>query len=257
LRWLLQNVRQRAGFALRNPRYAAAAILRELTLPDEKFLARITGSSVSQIRAFLNEPISDPAFAGHLRAVRNEFRNLAVTSADLYAKKVLYQYAAVRALRPACVLETGIANGVSSAYLLQAIRKNGCGCLHSVGLADPAFLPAGKSPGWFVPQWLRDPWQIHLGDAREILPCLLSQLQRVNVFIHDSLHTQEHMLWEFRTAYPYLRAGDLLFADDALWNNAFNDFARMNDETDARILRGVGFLRKSSTAPLERRTVKT
>ena len=67
-------------------------------------------------------------------------------SADLFAKKVLNQYAAVRALKPNCVIETGVANGVSSSYLLLALRKNGRGCLHSVGLADPAFLPAGKEP---------------------------------------------------------------------------------------------------------------
>ena len=31
------------------------------------------------------------------------------------------------------------------------------------------------------------------------------------------------MMWEFEAAYPYLRPGGLLFADDALWNDAFHD----------------------------------
>jgi len=221
-------------------------MFRELTLHDEKFLARITGSSVSQIRAYLNEPVSTPAFAEHLRNAREEFHKVAITSADLHARKVLFQYAAVRALRPECILETGIANGVSSSYLLLALQKNGCGHLHSIGLADPAFLPAGKQPGWLVPQWLRNSWQIHLGDAREILSPLLTRLQHVNVFIHDSLHTYDHMLWEFEAAYPYLNSGDLLCTDDALWNNAFNDFARKAGTPEARILHGVGFLRKIS-----------
>jgi len=34
-------------------------------------------------------------------------------------------------------------------------------------------------------------------------------------FLHDSLHTYEHMLWEFEIAYPFLRLGELL-AHDAL-----------------------------------------
>jgi len=83
-----------------------------------------------------------------------------VESADLFAKKILVQYAAVRALNPQCVVETGVANGVSSSYLLLALHKNGgSGRLHSIGLDDPAFLPPGDKPGWLVPDWLREGWR--------------------------------------------------------------------------------------------------
>jgi predicted O-methyltransferase YrrM len=245
MRWLLQNVRQRATFALKNPRYAAGSILRELTLADEKFIAHITGVSTRQVRSFMDEPISTPAFAEGLHAAEKRFRALSIESADLFAKKVLTQYAAVRALAPACIVETGVANGVSSAYLLLALHKNGKGRLHSIGLADPAFLPPGVAPGWLVPSWLRGLWQVHIGDAREILGSLLSQLGSVDIFIHDSLHTYDHMMWEFEITYPVLRAGGLLVADDALWNSSFYDFARKVHEPDAKILRGVGFLRKN------------
>jgi predicted O-methyltransferase YrrM len=244
MRWLLQNVRQRVTFAFRNPRYAAGSILRELTLADEKFIARITGISTRQVRSFMDEPISTPAFAEALHAAEKRFRALSVESADLFAKKVLTQYAAVRALAPACIVETGVANGVSSAYLLLALHKNGKGRLHSIGLDDPNFLPPGAAPGWLVPSWLRGLWQLHIGDAREILGPVLAQLGSVDIFIHDSLHTYDHMMWEFETAYPVLRAGGLLVADDALWNSSFYDFACKVQEPDAQILRGVGFLRK-------------
>jgi len=246
MKWLLQNVRRRAGFAFKNPRYALGAMFRELTLADEKFLARVTASSPRQIRGYLDEPITTPAFAEHLRGADKQFRALSVESADLFAKKILNQYAAVRALAPDCIVETGVANGVSSSYLLLALQKNGRGRLHSIGLPDPAFLPPGKAPGWLVPQWLRAPWQVHLGDARVILPGLVTQLGNIDIFIHDSLHTYDHMTWEFETAYPHLRSGGLLFSDDALWNDSFYDFARSVGAPEARILRGVGFLRKNS-----------
>lgn len=244
MRWLFQNFAGRMDFVLKNPQYAAKAIWRQATFRDEAFLARVTNSSTAQIRGFLDEPIKDAKFALHLRNAESEFRKLAVTSADLYAKKVLLQYAAIRALKPGLIVETGIANGVSSAYLLLAIKKNGRGRLHSVGLGEPEFLPAGREAGWFAPKWLREPWQIHLGDAREILPGLLSRLGEIDVFIHDSLHTYEHMLWEFQTAHPFLRPGALLLADDALWNTAFRDFADTTGSRDAEIVRGVGILRK-------------
>lgn len=246
MKWLLQNARRRVRFALRNPRYALGAMFRELTQADERFLASITASTSRQVRGYLDEPISTPGFAEHLRGADKQFRALSIESADLFAKKILNQYAAVRALSPDCIVETGVANGVSSSYLLLALRKNGRGRLHSIGLPDPAFLPPGKDPGWLVPDWLRSPWQVHVGDAREILPGLLTRLGNIGIFIHDSLHTYEHMIWEFETAYPHLRPGGLLFSDDALWNNSFHDFARSVASPEARILRGVGFLRKNS-----------
>src|SRR5215475_11563856 len=121
MKWLMRSAKQRAAFALRNPHYALGAMLRELTLADEKFLAKITGASVDAIREYLDEPIRSPAFARHLRDAEQQFREMAIVSADLYAKKVLLPYAAVRALKPQCVVETGIANGVSSAYILLAL----------------------------------------------------------------------------------------------------------------------------------------
>jgi len=245
MKWLFQNVGKRAAFALRNPRYAAGSIIREFTRSDESFIARITDTRAQEIRGYLNEPVWTPGFAALLKAAAEEFRHLSIESADVFAKKVLLQYAAARALAPELIVETGIANGVSSAYLLLAIQKNGRGRLHSIGLRDPKFLPPGREPGWIVPSWLRGPWQVEIGDSREILAPSLSQFGSIDVFIHDTLHTYEHMLWELETAYPALRRGGLMLCDDALWNSAFYDFAAKMREPDARILRGVGFLRKS------------
>jgi predicted O-methyltransferase YrrM len=244
MKWLLQNVCRRVEFAIRNPYYAVNAIVRELTFADERFLARLSGSSPRQIRTYLDEPINTPAFAAHLRNEEGHFRALSIESADLFAKKILNQYSAVRALAPECVVETGVANGVSSSYLLLALQKNKRGHLHSIGVADTAFLPVGKDPGWLVPDWLRVGWHVHLGDARDILPHLLKHLGNIGIFIHDSLHTYDHMMWEFETVYPHLRPGGLLISDDALWNNAFFDFARKKGAHEVQIMRGVGFLRK-------------
>jgi predicted O-methyltransferase YrrM len=244
VKWLLQNSRKRALFALKNPRYTVGSLLRDLALSDEKFIGRITGTSPPRIRAFMDEPVATPQFASLLSTAAETFANLRVESADLFAKKILLQYAAVRALEPELILETGVANGVSSAYLLLALNKNSKGRLHSIGLADPEFLPAGKALGWLVPAWLTERWTLHVGDARNLLPELLPRIGPLDIFIHDSLHTYEHMLWEFQAASPSLRSGGLLIADDALCNTAFADFSRGGRADHAQILRGVGFLKK-------------
>jgi hypothetical protein len=247
MRWLLQNVRRRAAFAFKNPRYAASAIIRELTLADEKFIGHITSKPARQIRAYMNEPISTPEFAELLRTAEEKFRKLSIESADLFAKKVLMQYAAVRALAPECIVETGVANGVSSSYLLLALHKNRKGRLHSIGLNDPGFLPIGAELGWLVPAWLRGRWLLHIGDSCQLLPSVLLKLGGIDIFVHDSLHTYDYMLWEFRAAYLHLRSGGLLISDDAAWNPAFPEFTREVSARKALIMHGVGFLQKEAS----------
>jgi predicted O-methyltransferase YrrM len=249
MKWLLQNFGERLRFTLRNPRYALGSLYRELILADERFLSSITGVSARRIRAFLGEPIHTPDFAARLREAEATFRDLEIQSADLYAKKVLLQYMAIRALQPEIVVETGVANGVSSAHILLALQKNGRGALHSVGLNDPHYLPVGKPLGWIVPESLKSRWNLLIGDSRGLLPSLLAKLGTIDVFIHDSLHTYDHMLWEYRTAFPYLRPGGLLFSDDAAWNSAFPEFCQEVTAKHGRILRGVGCLQKNPLPP--------
>ena len=75
MRWFLQNVRYRTAFAIRNPRYTLSALIRELILADERFLAKITDSSPCRIRSYLDEPIRTPRFADVLRRAEQQFRD--------------------------------------------------------------------------------------------------------------------------------------------------------------------------------------
>jgi predicted O-methyltransferase YrrM len=243
-RWWSVNWKNRSLFALGHPAYALKAVFRDLLAADERFLATLTGTTASQIRQFLGEPFQEGRFFDHLRDAESQFNGRQAMGADLYAKRVLLQYATVRAFKPACVVETGVANGVSSAYLLLAMERNQKGSLHSIDVGNRSFLPPGKKTGWIVPDWLRERWTLCLGDARELLPQVLAALGFVDVFIHDSLHTYEHMKFEYEQAYPHLRTGGILISDDALWNPAFSEFARTVAAPSARVIRGVGFLLK-------------
>lgn len=247
MNWLFQNLGSRFRFALKNPRYAASSLYKELTLSDERFLSSLTGVSARDIRRFLDEPIRDQSFAACLKSAEALFNTSNALSADLYAKKVLLQYAAVRGLAPDIVVETGVASGVSSSYLLLALDKNGLGRLHSIELGDERYLPPGKPPGWIVPERLKSRWDLRIGDSRVLLPKLLAEIGKVDVFIHDSLHTYDQMMWEYRAAYPFLRPRALLISDDAGWNPAFPEFCMEVRARRFRILRGVGFLQKTAT----------
>ena len=147
------------------------------------------------------------------------------------AKKLLYL--AVRALRPELVVETGPFNGAASAFMLQALEDNGTGRLVSFDLPDAADalgvpVPAGREPGWLVPDRLRPRYEVVLGDVRSILRPRLAAEPSIDLFLHDSLHTARQMLFEYRTAWRRLRSGGLLVSDDVSWNRAFWAFTKLH-----------------------------
>lgn len=236
-------MKERLRFFRSNPGYSIRSLVRELTRADERFLGTVTDCCARKISRLLEEPFDDADFAEHIRKTKNVLGRAAISTADLYAKKVLIQYAIVRALKPELVVETGIANGVSSCYLLLAMQKNRKGHLHSVEIDRSNVLLEGRDPGWIVPESLRLRWSIHMGPSEFILPDLLKGLPPLDIFIHDSLHTYEHMKLEFELALPHLRPGALLLADDATWNTAFPEFAAKIGAARANIIRGVGVLR--------------
>jgi predicted O-methyltransferase YrrM len=144
-------------------------------------------------------------------------------------KKLLY--VSVRTLQPRTVVETGTFNGASSTFLLRALEDNGAGRLRSFDLHDARDAlghPAGREPGWLVPDELRHRFDVTLGDTRETLRPALRRLGEIDLFFHDSLHTARHMLFEFRAAWPHLRAGGVLVSDDVFWNPAFLLFTRLH-----------------------------
>jgi hypothetical protein len=132
-------------------------------------------------------------------------------------------YALCRALRPAAVLETGVAYGVSSSFLTQALALNGAGRLHSVD-REPVRATVDGYIGALVPEQLRSRWTLHRGTSRRLLPGLLPQLDGLALFIHDSQHTYRNVSWELRTVSPHLVLPAAIVVDDVAGNRAFQDW---------------------------------
>ena len=76
-----------------------------------------------------------------------------------------------------------------------------------------------------VPARLRSRWRLALGKSQEKLPPLMDELGQVDIFIHDSEHVPQTMLYEYDLAWGHLKAGGLLVSDDTDWNDAFSKFA--------------------------------
>jgi len=131
-------------------------------------------------------------------------------------------YVMCRAIKPNYVLETGVAYGVTSAFILKALEVNGRGVLHSIDL-PPLEKNADQYIGVLIPPYLKERWCLHRGVSKRLMPSLLRRLRCVDIFVHDSSHTYRNMHWEFETVWPYLRPGGVLIADDVNKNYAFNE----------------------------------
>jgi predicted O-methyltransferase YrrM len=171
-----------------------------------------------------------------------------------------YLYAVFRQLRPRIAVETGVANGFSTAFLLQALHANGDGHLHSIDLPREvgreyeegtfyegegrAGIPPGSEPGWLIPDELRGRWTLLLGRSQEELPPLLERLGTIDFFMHDSEHSFDCMWFEFGAAWPHLRDGGVLVSDDVNSTNAFPRFAGEQRRKPVRLARGMSLLTK-------------
>ena len=145
----------------------------------------------------------------------------------------------VRALKPDIFVETGVSGGESSTFILQAMEDNNKGKLHSIDFPQAivekgltTISPEGKSSGWLIPENLKHRWHLTLGKSEDVLPPLLKKLGKIDFFFHDSLHTYEHMLFEYNTCWDYLKDNGILISDDIHVMNKkghspFVDFANM------------------------------
>ncbi|MCL4413112.1 MAG: class I SAM-dependent methyltransferase [Candidatus Thermoplasmatota archaeon] len=147
----------------------------------------------------------------------------------------------VRSLRPLTIVETGVAQGVSSYVILRAIKLNGKGKLISVdlpnrvptgyaysdGTQDPVYVPQSLEPGWLVPSELRSSWTLLIGKSSKVLPTLNSNL---DLFFHDSEHSYENMMFEFEWALLHLSKNGIISSDDISWNTSFHDFMSKHKE---------------------------
>src|SRR3954466_15745970 len=172
----------------------------------------------------------------------------------------VYLYSVLRLLRPEVAVETGVANGFSTAFALLALQRNGDGRLHSVDLPREvgrdydagtfyegegrAGIPSGSEPGWLIPADLKERWTLVLGRTQDELPPLLERLGTVDSFMHDSEHSFECMWFEFNEAWPHLRDGGVLLSDDVNSTEAFPRFVREQAREPVRLARGMALIRK-------------
>jgi predicted O-methyltransferase YrrM len=143
-------------------------------------------------------------------------------------------FCAVTHLRPRVVVETGVARGLSTRAILTALRRNDFGHLWSIDL-PPLAHGWGAEKALRIDESLARRWTFVRGASRRRLPDVVARTNGIDVFVHDSLHTESNMTAEFNAVWPALVQGGVLFADDIGGNSAFRKFA---DKVEATVVIG-------------------
>lgn len=128
-----------------------------------------------------------------------------------------------RHLRPKKVVETGVAHGVTSRFILEGLKTSRGGQLWSIDL-PPLERVWREQVAAAVGDGFSDRWSYIRGSSRRRLPGLLSRLGQIDLFIHDSLHSERNVRFELDLAWQALRPGGAIVVDDIDANNGFRSF---------------------------------
>jgi Methyltransferase domain len=152
-------------------------------------------------------------------------------------------WCAVRHRRPEVVMETGVAHGVSSRVMLEALNLNDRGHLWSIDLPNPVNLQVHGQEGVAVTDSCRPRWTYVEGESRKRMPSLVKEVGKVDVFVHDSLHTFKNTLFEMEQVASVMAPGGVMLIDDIRSHDGFTTFAQRHPEFKTMLvstLDGIG-----------------
>ncbi len=216
--------------------------MRPETDPDADWVQQLTGASWGAARRAIREAANAKALYRHLERAHEAEGREGYVEIDA----PLELHALVRLRRPVHVLEVGVSSGVSSAYLLDAMERNGAGTLHSIDLPSHPrggkrprvswSLPPGRSSGWAVPLPLRKRWDLRLGDKRDVLPLLGDELRRIDLVVYDVPHRDLGTREELRALDPRLPIGSIVIIDHGPGGEACSALRSWSEAHDGRMV---------------------
>lgn len=247
VRWALRNPRLALSLLLGRSDYES--VLQELVSQDLAYLKKRVDPLLSKREDFLNLPEEEiERIVSSISPIKDEH------SRRMLNRWHTFLYAATRNSRPVIVVETGVLKGHSSSAILGGMAQNDTGTLISIDLPveqqqsvivgeqhiQDSLASSDVSIGGVIPLHLRSRWTLILGNSLQVLPKVLAQQRDISMFIHDSLHTYDHMTAEYNLGYDALEPGGLLVSDDVNYNSAWSDFCKSKNQDSKRISKGSG-----------------
>lgn len=225
-----------------------AQLCREVNKMSLELIADYFSVKNEDVNAIYEELLTDESFLNELnekiRSVRQcyqkgIFNKESVDSADWFAMQRIALYVMIRLLKPEVCLETGVFYGGTTAFILNALRRNNYGRLISIDLKrssfvtepchhlvnDSEYIPEGLDVGFIVHGNLKKRWELVRGNSLEEIPKIT---ETINFYNHDSDHSYSFVKKEMSLAFPKLANNAVIMADDIDWSNGFFSFCDEN-----------------------------
>ena len=140
----------------------------------------------------------------------------------LETKQANFIYKFVRLYKPKQIVETGVANGVSTYFILNAMKKNGVGKLISIDI--------NKNVGGLLAGNEKTDWRLYILNKKSSKKSLVKTLneiknRNVSIFLHDSNHSYNWQLFEYENALKILKP-KIIMSDDIDNSLAFYYFCK-------------------------------
>lgn len=121
---------------------------------------------------------------------------------------------AIEIARPRLGCEVGLAFGVSSLYILDAMQKNGGGCL--IGMDPAQYDNTWQGGGLYNVRraGFADRYEFHEETSQRVLPRLEANGTRIQFGFIDGWHTYDHTLVDFFYIDRMLDPGGIVVLDD-------------------------------------------
>ena len=183
---------------------------------DKLFLALRINNFVKENENEFNKVFQD--YEDRLKRVKLVYpENFSV---DYDETKILYMLTLYT--KPQIFVETGVADGTSSFFILSAMKKNGFGKLISVDIKNDV--------GVIVPDELKSNWDLKIfeNDVKNSFKSLVSSVPEIDIFLHDSDHTYNWQYFEYNAVLNKVKKDGLFMSDDVDNSYAFIDFYKKN-----------------------------
>jgi predicted O-methyltransferase YrrM len=155
----------------------------------------------------------------------------------------------IRAVRPKVGVEVGLAFGISTLYILEALKETGGEKLIGMDPAQHDNHWRGGGLHNIRQAGYESLYEFHENTSQQVLPALVGEGQRIDFAFIDGWHTFDHTLIDFFYIDQMLSVGGILVFDDVsyppirracdfiLTNRDYDDYACVRLETKSSVSR--------------------
>jgi predicted O-methyltransferase YrrM len=181
------------------------------------FIAYITNKDYNFVKSIFLEIENNKDFKEILNAEIAKIKRKYELPKQVFFARRLGWYVLVRILKPNVVVETGTDKGLGTLLIAQALKENGGGKVYTLDI-DPF-------SGVLINQNYWDNIEVIKGNSVENLRLI----KKIDMFIHDSDHSESHEKAEFESIQENLSDNAIVISDNSQFTDALLDWSNKNN----------------------------